>query len=151
MCRSERFLIDLIMKAESCEDRPERIANWEEGAMNINVSPEVEQQLVALAAQVGKDAADLGGSLLEEKMRESGFLSDNNGTEVEDPEALARAVAAMTNRTPEEIEAARARLFAQSRPPRPLPEGKTLLDVISGQWPGDETDEEVFEALRKLS
>jgi hypothetical protein len=67
------------MKAESCEDRPERIANWEEDAMNVNVSPEVEQQLLALAAQVGKDAADLGGSLLEEKMRESGFLSDVNG------------------------------------------------------------------------
>jgi hypothetical protein len=46
---------------------------------------------------------------------------------------------------------ARARLFAQSRSPRSLPEGKTLQDVLSGQWPGDETDEEVYEALRKLS
>jgi hypothetical protein len=119
--------------------------------MNINVSPEVEKQLQALAAKVGKDAADLGGSMLEEKMREGGFLSDVNGADTDDPEALARAVAAMTNRTPEEIEAARTRLFAQSRPPRPLPEGKTLQDVLSGQWPGDETDEEVYEALRKLS
>lgn len=119
--------------------------------MNINVSPEVEKLLHALAAKVGKDAADLGGSMLEAKVRESGFLSDFNGADTDDPAALVRAVAAMTNRTPEEIEAARARLFAKSRPPRPLPEGKTLQDVLSGQWPGDETDEEVYEALRKLS
>ncbi|MCI0660280.1 MAG: hypothetical protein L0220_04330, partial [Acidobacteria bacterium] len=98
--------------------------------MNVNVSPEVERQLVSLAAEEGKDAADLAGSLLEEKMRESGLLSDFKGTDVEDPEALASAVAAITNRTPKEIEAARARLFAQSRPPRPLPEGKPLPDVI---------------------
>jgi hypothetical protein len=75
--------------------------------------------------------------MLEEKMRESGFLSDVNRADTDDPEALARAVAALTNRTPEEIEVARARLFAQSRPPRSLPEGKTIQDVLSGQWPGD--------------
>lgn len=92
--------------------------------------------------------ADLG---VEEKMREKGLLPDSNGTDLEDPEALNRAIAGLINHTPEEIEAARARLLAQSRSPRPLPEGKTLLDVICGQWPGDETDEEVFEALRKLS
>jgi hypothetical protein len=119
--------------------------------MNINVTPEVERQLVVLAAQEGKSAADLGGSLLEEKLREKGLLTDSDGADVEDPEALTRAIAAIINRTPEEIEAARGRLFAQSRPPRPLPEGKNLLDMICGQWPGDETDEEVFEALRKLS
>ena len=71
--------------------------------------------------------------------------------EAEDPEALNRAVARMMNRTPEEIEAARARLFQQSRPPREIPEGKTLEDMISGKWPGDETDEQIREALERLS
>ena len=40
-------------------------------------------------------------------MRESGFLSDVNWADTDDPEALALAIAALTNRTPEEIEAAR--------------------------------------------
>lgn len=71
--------------------------------------------------------------------------------EEEDPAALDRAVARMMNRTPEEIEATRARLFQQSRPPREIPEGKTLEDMICGKWPGDETDEQIFEALEKLS
>lgn len=63
--------------------------------------------------------------------------------EEDDPGALQRAVARMTSRTPEEVEATRARLFAEMESPTPLPPGKTLEDVISGKWPGDETDEEV--------
>ncbi len=62
-------------------------------------------------------------------------------------EALAQAM----NRTPEEIAEARARLIQASPAPRELPEGKTLEDVVMGQWPGDETDEQIFEALEKLS
>jgi len=62
-------------------------------------------------------------------------------------EALAQA----TSRTPEEIAAARARLIQASPSPRELPEGKTLEDVVMGKWPGDETDEHIFEVLRKLS
>lgn len=62
-------------------------------------------------------------------------------------EALAKA----TTRTPEDIAAARDRLLQASPPPRELPEGKTLEDVILGQWPGDETDEEIWAALEKLS
>ena len=69
----------------------------------------------------------------------------------EDPSVLDRAIAKMMNRTPEEIEATRARLFAEMVPPREIPEGKTLEDMICGKWPGDETDEEVLRALEKLS
>ena len=57
----------------------------------------------------------------------------------------------LANRTPEEIEATRRRLDAASRPPRPLPEGKTLSDMVCGTWPGDETDEEIAGALERLS
>jgi len=57
----------------------------------------------------------------------------------------------LANRTPEEIEEARRELKAASRPSRPLPEGKTLSDMVCGKWPGDETDEEIAAALERLS
>ena len=62
-------------------------------------------------------------------------------------EALEQAM----KRTPEEIAEAHSRMLQASPAPRPLPEGKSLEDVIMGQWPGDETDEQIFEALEKLS
>lgn len=68
-----------------------------------------------------------------------------------DPHALERAIAQMMNRAPEEVEETRARLFQEMEQPRPLPPGKMLFDVICGQWPGDESDEEVLAALAKLS
>ena len=51
----------------------------------------------------------------------------------------------------DDIAEARARIFALSPEPRPLPPGKTLEDVIVGQWPGDETDEEFEAIMRDLS
>lgn len=126
--------------------------------MIVNVTPETEKQLTALAEQVGAPVAVYAGHLLEQKLRESRGPHAVNGAtktvvpekdEDTDPDALAKAIAKLLNQTPEERARARAELFAASRPPRPLPEGKTLGDVL--QWPGDETDEEVFEALRKLS
>jgi hypothetical protein len=65
--------------------------------------------------------------------------------------ALMEAIARMSNRTEEEVLADRARIMAKSRKPRPLPEGKTLDDVVRGKWPGDETDEEILKALEELS
>ncbi len=62
-------------------------------------------------------------------------------------EALAQAM----NRTPEQIAEAHARIIQASPVPRELPEGKTLEDVIVGQWPGDETDEQILEVLERLS
>lgn len=67
------------------------------------------------------------------------------------PDPIAEGMARIINRTPEEILAARERAFAASTPPRPLPPGKTLEDVVCGQWPGDETDEEIRDLLRKMS
>ena len=66
-------------------------------------------------------------------------------------ESLEAALDRMVNRSPAEVEAARERILAASPPPRELPEGKTLLDVIMGKWPGDETDEQIREALDRLS
>lgn len=122
--------------------------------MNVTVSPEIEKALVALAAQKSVDPAVLGGSLLEEVMREKGILLPVNGSEVEapeDPGALDRAVAAMINRTPEQIKAAQERALREFQPERELPPGQTIFDAVCGKWPGDETDEQVFAALERLS
>ena len=64
---------------------------------------------------------------------------------------LALAIARLKNRTPDQVAADCDRLLALSPPPRPLPPGKTLADVVVGMWPGDETDEQIREALEKLS
>jgi hypothetical protein len=126
--------------------------------MVINVSPETEKQLVEAAARIGARVADYAGFLLERTLRGNGNVHSVNGAQksereakAKQPNALAHAMAELSNQTPEEREQARQRLLEVSRPPRPLPEGKTFLDVVCGQWPGDETDEQVFEALRKLS
>ena len=65
--------------------------------------------------------------------------------------SLDTAIAKLNSRTEEEIETARKRILAATKKPLPLPTGKPLADVIMGQWPGDETDAEINEALRKLS
>ncbi len=119
--------------------------------MIVNVSPTAEKLLAEMAVRTGRPLPDLAAALLEEKLRESPSSQIGNDADDTDPHALAKAIAKLLNRTPEEVEAARVRLFKSSRPPRPLPEGKTLEDVLAGQWPGDETDEQVYEALRKLS
>ena len=62
-------------------------------------------------------------------------------------EVLAHAM----NRTPEEIAEACTRVIQASPVPREIPEGKTLEDMVWGQWPGAETDEQIFEALERLS
>ncbi|MGH9835367.1 MAG: hypothetical protein ACREBD_17770 [Blastocatellia bacterium] len=123
--------------------------------MEVNVSPETENQLTERAEQIGARVSDYAGFLLEKKLQEDAEAEKINGRSNEDldedPYALEHAIAKLLSRTPEEVEQARERILQASRPPRPLPEGKTLYDVICGQWPGDETDEEVFEALKRLS
>jgi len=104
-----------------------------------------------LAARNGKTAPEVAGELLEEKLKETASLALTDEDGDFDPDALERAIARMMNRTPEEIEETRARLFQEMDPPRPLPPGKSLFDVVCGQWPGDETDEEVLTALARLS
>lgn len=73
------------------------------------------------------------------------------------PEAPSRLEAelawleSLKHRTEAEVEETRRRLDALSRPPAPIPEGKTLSDMVEGKWPGDETDEQINEALKRLS
>ncbi|MEK7832433.1 MAG: hypothetical protein AAB401_15185, partial [Acidobacteriota bacterium] len=65
-------------------------------------------------------------------------------------ESLSRAIATMKSRSPGEVAAMREKVLAASNAPLPLPEGKTIFDVIPSIR-GEETDDEVFEALERLS
>jgi hypothetical protein len=117
--------------------------------MNINISVETEAALKELAALNGQDVSDYAGALLEREVKAKKVNNDDDDDK--DPFALDRAIERMKNRTPEEIESAQTQAIREYKPERPLPEGKTIFDVICGKWPGDETDEEIAEALRKLS
>ena len=64
---------------------------------------------------------------------------------------LSEGVKRIINRTPEQKLADREAAMKYVKKGRPLPPGKTLDDVMCGQWPGDETDEEVNRALEELS
>lgn len=72
---------------------------------------------------------------------------DSESTETQ----TARTIEWLKNRTPEEIQRTRDEVMKASRPARPLPPGKTLDDMVKGKWPGDETDEQIREALERLS
>ncbi len=75
----------------------------------------------------------------------------NENGERTQPAMLSRARYAMTHRTPEQIAEAQTRAMETYQPLRTVPLGKTLADVVAGQWPGDETDEQIEAALRELS
>jgi hypothetical protein len=64
---------------------------------------------------------------------------------------LDAALQRMANRSPNEISRAQRRALDAWPPPTTLPPGKTVADVVAGQWPGEETDEQVQDALTELS
>ncbi len=66
-------------------------------------------------------------------------------------DALTEAIHRLINRTPEQKLADRAKGMKSVRKGRPLPPGKTFFEVVQGTWPGDESDEQINEALEKLS
>ena len=76
--------------------------------------------------------------------------ASRNGDRAQDS-MLSRARYAMAHRTPEQIAAAQARAIENYRPIRTVQPDKTLWDIVSGQWPGDETDEQIEAALREIS
>lgn len=68
----------------------------------------------------------------------------------DDPDALTKAILGFTNRTPEERAAIREELMKVIPAPLPIPEGKTIFDMIPCIR-GNETEAQVFEALERLS
>ena len=135
--------------------------------LTLTLPANLEQKLQEMAAQNGQNTADYTLALIEKQVNngyegnglaahaaphhEPLLITNAQDEEYEDPDALDRAIAKITNRTPEQIIAARERAMAASHPPRPLPPGKTFAEVVAGQWPGNETDEEVQAAFDELS
>lgn len=93
---------------------------------------------------VARDGDKLAGREVQDY-----FDQDNGTTDGHSP--LDAAIARLNTRTPAEIAAARNRVLAASPKPLPIPEGKTLSDMIMGKWPGTETDEQINTALERLS
>lgn len=102
----------------------------------IELTDEAEARLREKAARAGLTVGQWLARLAE---KEAG-----------DPDPLEVEIRWLTSRTPEQIAADRDELLKSSRPPRPLPPGKTFLEAV-GPWPGDETDEEIAAALERLS
>lgn len=119
--------------------------------MNINISSETEKALKELASRNGQDVADFAGAIIEQQIQIQTLFSNPNGKDEDDPDALTRAIAEMKNRAPEEIAETQAHAIAACKPRNEIPPGKTLFDMVAGKWPGDETDEQIKEALERLS
>lgn len=121
--------------------------------MIVTFPPEMEKKIIALAAQQGTDPASLIASLVEKGLRDELALAPVNGFGLDDDcdlEAGKRAVAALANRTPERIKAAQERAIKEFRPKRELPLNVSPLEVMP-VIRGNETDEEVLQALKELS
>ena len=120
--------------------------------MIVVFPPEVEKKIIALAAQKRVDPASLVASLVEKELNEEETaLSADAGDDDFDPDALQRAIAAIINRTPEQIEAAQEMALREFKSERELPAGaRNIFDVIP-VIRGNETDEQVVQALKELS
>jgi hypothetical protein len=116
--------------------------------LTIELDPEKEKVLRQEATRRGVSVETYARGLVEQHLPANGAVS---GEEDSDREALSRAVLGMTRRTRGEIAQAQQGAEALIQPGRPLPPGKTVLDVVAGQWPGQETDAQVTQALKRLS
>ena len=117
--------------------------------MIVMFPPEIEKKLVALAAQRSVEPASLLASLVEKEAKVELALAPLPDPDF-DSEALNRAVAALINRTPEQKQAARERAVREFRPKNELPPDVSPLEVLP-VIKGDETDEQVLQALKELS
>jgi hypothetical protein len=122
--------------------------------MVITFPPDLEKKIIALAERKRLDPASFVASLVEKELSSELALAPVNGADQDDdydPEAGNRAVAALINRTPEQIKAAQERALREFLPERELPkEARNVFDVIP-VIRGNETDEQVREALKDLS
>ncbi len=101
--------------------------------ITIDLPPETADRLARKAAQGGQD---LAGYVQRLAVREAGEVAETDA----DMEAM--------------IEAASRQPIPQSldeiKPRNPPPPGKTAMQMIRGQWPGDETTEELLAQLKAL-
>src|SRR5262245_11077805 len=117
--------------------------------MVITFPPDLEKKIIALAAQKKVDPASFVASLVAKELSDQNDLALANDVGHEDddfdPEVLNRAVAAIANRTPEQIKAAQEMALREFQSERELPEGaKNVFDVIP-VIRGNETDEQAVQ------
>lgn len=123
--------------------------------MVVTFPPDLERRIVALAALKRVDPASFVADLVAKELGDGNDLALANDVGHEedhdvDPEVGLRAVAALINRTPEQISAAQARAIKEFKPKRELPPDVSPLEVMP-VIRGNETDEEVIQALKELS
>ena len=104
-----------------------------ETTITIPVPLHRELQEHALRAGVSIDI------FLEQLLRESHTQTPS----IAENDALKTARERVRNRTTEEIEEARRRIFQSAHRGRELPEGMTLEEALKGTWPGDEIEDNI--------
>lgn len=118
--------------------------------MIVIFPPEIEKKIIALAAQNSIEPALLVTSLIEKQLiDELAMPSDEVGSDF-DPDALHRAVAGLLNRTPLQIKAAQEKAIKKFKPISELSSEVSPFEVIP-KITGDETEEQVLQALTELS
>lgn len=121
--------------------------------MIVMFPPDLEKRIIALAAQMKVDPASLVVSFVEKNLSDGSALVPVNGLSLDDdfdPEVGRRTVEALINRTPEQIKAAQERAIREFRPKRELPPDVSPLEMLP-VIRGNETDEDVLQALKELS
>ncbi len=109
--------------------------------VTVQLTPETERQLRLQASRRGQT--------LETYLR---LLAEKAASgDTEPPDMLSQGLEWLTRRGAEEVRAARERILGASPPPRDIPAGQTVLDVVEGKWPGTETDAEIRDALDRIS
>src|SRR5207248_9319524 len=93
--------------------------------LEIDFPPELEARLREEAARQGQDAAHYVRDLVKRQL-------------------VMRELEALKHRKPPQS-------LADLKPRIPTPPGKSWLEAIVGQWPGDESDEEIERILKEIS
>ena len=120
--------------------------------ITLELSPETEAAVREQAEAVGEEPSTYVTQAVEMRIREEKIAAEREHWLAQGMNyALSDSIARWRNRSPEEVAALQQKVLALSRPGKPLPPGKTFADMVVGQWPGDETDEEIFVALERLS
>ena len=110
-------------------------------SVTVQLNPEIEQRLRLHARQRGETLEAYLGELAEKA------AADDEET----PDLLSQGVEWLTHRSSEDVRAARARILDSAPAAREIPAGKTILDMVEGKWPGNETDAEIQDALARIS
>jgi len=93
--------------------------------LQVDLPPDVEARLQKQAAEQGQEPAEYVAELVRQGL-------------------VMRELEALKHRKPPQS-------LADLKPRAATPPGTTWLEAIRGQWPGDESDEEINRALEEMS